>query len=112
MDKTLGLIVIALNAFPLFEIMLRLKEPSRLPGEDLIHFPVSVLEKMVDVVAGINFTVVRTIHNARLPSTAFPIPAWIQLKVCFFPKNPLSFDTKTDRRARLGLLAVFYSQRD
>lgn len=31
-DKALALAITALNAFPLFELMLRVKEPSRLPG--------------------------------------------------------------------------------
>ena len=31
-DKALELAITALNAFPLFELMLRVKEPSRLPG--------------------------------------------------------------------------------
>ena len=32
-NKVLGAITTALNAFPLFAVMLRIKEPSRLPGE-------------------------------------------------------------------------------
>ena len=31
-SRSLSMMVDALNAFPLFELMLRIKEPSRLPG--------------------------------------------------------------------------------
>ena len=43
-DRALSYAIIALNAFPLFGLMLRLKEPSRLPGRSVprcipaIHF--------------------------------------------------------------------------
>ncbi|WVR03731.1 hypothetical protein IAU60_000726 [Kwoniella sp. DSM 27419] len=41
-NKALGSAVSALNAFPLFELMLRLKEPSRVPGS--IHFTLRRLD--------------------------------------------------------------------
>lgn len=36
LDQGLRLVTDALNAFPLFEVLLRLKEPSRLPGSSVL----------------------------------------------------------------------------
>jgi len=46
----------SLNAFPLFEILLRIKEPSRLPGTSTRHLHKPVL--IVLFLAGIQFELV------------------------------------------------------
>ena len=51
MTKAISLVVTALNAFPLFELMLRVKEPSRLPGASDVH------GRYTDRADGVYFTV-------------------------------------------------------
>lgn len=60
-DKTLSIAVQALNGFPLFELMLRIKEPSRLPGTWGSRAPANWLTQT----AGIYFETVTTGHSQQ-----------------------------------------------
>lgn len=81
-----------LNHFPLFALMLRVKDPRRLPGRSL-SFPAWVYSVANEVIGGIRFELRDTQHNrlATASSRHQPTTSVIYLKVCPpFPRSPIT----------------------
>lgn len=70
----------ALNAFPLFELMLRIKEPSRLPGMSMVL----CMGEMTDLAAGVSFALLSIPSASVSYGQTYPISHALRFQVRIF----------------------------
>lgn len=97
-----------LNHFPLFAVMLRLKDPGRLPG---MHICLTCQVLQLMVLGGIYFELQEvTDVDSRINSASNTAPiAHILLKASHTPVRPISSDAHTFQSVPLSFRAMFHS---